>query len=299
MSTSTKVLITGAAGLLGQAIVRELSDKFEIIAVINKTSLNNVPEKIIQHQADLTDKSQVSHMTLKYSPDVIINSAAWVDVDGCESDRDRALRSNYTVVENIVKCCQKQDIYLVQIPTDYIFNGVDHPAKPDDPASPLNYYGETKLMAENLLKEKYSNYLIARTCALIGTPNQGQTNLLNYFFDSLEAGKTISATDDQYSNPIWVDHVAELIFEAVNKRLKGTIHLGGADYMSRYDFALIFADVFGFDRNLIKPVSAYPQKRPAKRPQFAGLDIQPTKVLFDTKFQSIRDALKMIMSEVK
>jgi dTDP-4-dehydrorhamnose reductase len=299
MSQPKKVLITGASGLLGQAVSEKFLGHYEIIAVVNRTGLNIKSDSLIQHKADLTDKSQTRQLIEKYSPDVVINSAAWVDVDGCENDRDRALSTNYTIVENLAESCMKQDTYFVQISTDYIFDGVDHPAKPDDTPSPLNYYGQTKLLAESYIKENHSNFLIARTCALIGSPNQGQTNLLNYFYDGLNSGKTIAAPNNLFSNPIWVDHLADLILEAVNKHLTGIIHLGGAEYLSRYDFALIFADIFGFDRNLINPVSANNQNRPAKRPQYAGLDIESTKKLFDTDFQLIRDALRQMITLIR
>lgn len=289
-----RVLITGSAGFLGQSLLRRFGDSFQIIAIYNNTRPEAESENLEFYHADLAERAQVEKALLDTRPNVIVNSAAWVDVDGCETDRERALRSNYTVAENLACVSEKQGLYLLQISTDYIFNGRDHPARIDDVPDPLNYYGRTKLMAEKYIRENHTNFLIARTCALVGTPRSGKTNLLNYFYDNLRAGKRVMAADDIFANPIWTLNLANLIVEAAAGRMTGVVHLGGADYMSRYDFALAFAEVFGFDQNLIVPVSADSQKRPATRPQYAGLDIERSRERFQTKILTAREALRGI-----
>ncbi len=289
-----RVLITGSAGFLGQSLLRRFGDGFQIIAIYNNTRPEVEYENPEVYHADLAERVQVEKALLDTKPDVIVNSAAWVDVDGCETDRARAMRSNYTVAENLACVSEKQGLYFLQISTDYIFNGRDHPAKIDDVPDPLNYYGRTKLMAEEYIRENNSNFLIARTCALVGTPRSGKTNLLNYYYDNLKKGKSVMAPDDIYANPIWIENLADLIVEAAAGRMTGVVHLGGADYMSRYDFAQTFAEVFGFDQNLIIPVSADSQKRPAIRPQYAGLDIERSRELFQAKILTAREALRAI-----
>jgi dTDP-4-dehydrorhamnose reductase len=289
-----RALITGSAGLLGKALLRRFRRDFHVIAIYNNTRPEAEYENLEIYHADLADRAQAEKAIPDTKPDIIINSAAWVDVDGCERDRDRAMRSNYTVAENLARVSEKRDLYILQISTDYIFNGRDHPARIDDVPDPLNYYGRTKLMAEEYIREKHSNFLIARTCALVGTPGSGKTNLLNYFYNSLRAGKKVMAPDDIYANPIWIENLADLIVEAAAGRMTGVVHLGGADYMSRYDFALAFAEVFGFDQSLIVPISADSQKRPAPRPQYAGLDIERSRERFRTKILTVREALRGI-----
>ncbi len=297
--SSEKLILTGAAGLLGQAVLDKFRAHYDLVAVINKTEIDNPPEDIEIVQADLSDKKAVLELTDKHKPDIILNAAAWVDVDGCESDRKRALKSNFSVVENIVNAIKDKRIYLVQISTDYIFNGVDHAANVDDSPAPLNYYGRTKLMAEECIVDNYARYLITRTCALLGSPNRGQTNLINYFYNSLKEGKEVQAPEDIYANPIWVENLAELLLEAIRKGYKGMLHLGGKDYLSRYEFARIFADVFEFDDSLVKPVAAIHQRRSAKRPQYAGLNVDQTQDKFETPLLTAREALMEIRKKIE
>jgi dTDP-4-dehydrorhamnose reductase len=293
----SKIMITGAAGLLGQALIPQFLHRYDVIAITHSSELENPPPGLKIEKADLSENAQVKRLLAEYSPEIILNAAGWVDVDGCESDRKHALKSNYTIVQNLVDEGKSKNSYIIQISTDYIFNGVDHPATIEDSPAPLNYYGKTKLMAEEYLIDRYARYLISRTCALVGYPNKGQTNLLNYFYDGLKAGKTIEVPNDIYSNPIWVKNLAELLLEAVDKGLKGIVHLAGKDYLSRYEFAGIFADVYSFDRSLIKPVPSIHHPRPAKRPQHAGLNIDQTIDKFETPILSAREMLSRIKAE--
>ncbi len=292
-----RIMITGAAGLLGRALIGEFVPKYDVIAVIHNTPKVDLPHGLTYATADLSNKSEVRQLLADHDPEIILNAAGWVDVDGCESDRKRALKSNYIIVENLVNEAKSKNLYIIQISTDYIFNGVDHPATIEDSPAPLNYYGKTKLMAEECLIDRYARYLIARTCALVGSPNKGQTNLLNYFYDGLKAGKIIEVPKDIYANPIWVKNLSELLVEAVDKRLKGIVHLAGKDYLSRYDFANVFADVYGFDRSLIKPIPAIYHKRPARRPQHAGLNIDQTLEKFTTPILSVHEMLTRIKDQ--
>jgi dTDP-4-dehydrorhamnose reductase len=245
-----RVMVTGSAGLLGTALLPKFIPHFELIAVYHNERPVVRDEFLQIISADLADPEECRKILDKIAPDIILNSAAWVDVDGCEMDRKRAYRSNFEIVQNLVDMAPDEHPLLIQVSTDYVFNGSSHPGKINDPPDPLNYYGETKLLAEEYLRDNYRNYLIARTCALIGSPQQGKTNLINYFYDNLRAGKQVFAPADLYANPIWIENLAELLLEAAQKRYNGVVLLGGLDYMSRYDCALQFAEIFDFDPNL-------------------------------------------------
>ena len=298
MENNRRILITGSAGLLGEALLKQFAPHFEVIAAYHKTppvETYAIHEKV---QADLADALECRKLVETVAPDLILNSAAWVDVDGCETDRERARRSNFDLLRNLVDSIGEKNPRIVQVSTDYIFSGREHPGRVDDPPEPLNYYGESKLLAEEYLRENCTNYLIARTCALFATPREGKTNLINYFYDNLRAGQSVSAPDDQYANPILIDNLAELLLEGALKELIGIVHLGGPDYVSRYDFARLFADVFGYDPELIEPVSAENQKRPAPRPRFAGLDISETVSRFETPLTPLKQSLAQVKSEL-
>lgn len=292
---NNRVIITGSAGLLGTALLNKIVPHYDVLGVYFRTEPEAAStDNLHFEKADLTDADTVSKLIKEYEPETIVNSAGWVDVDGCESDKLRAEESNFRIVKNIVDTIQSANIYLIQISTDYIFDGRDHPGRINDRPAPLNYYGHTKLQAEEYIKNNFSYYMIARTCALLGNPRLGRTNLINYFYDKLGGNQEVMAPDDLYANPIWVDNLAEMILESVQKKIRGINHLGGADYLSRYEFARILAEVFGFDGELVRPLSASSQNRPARRPQYAGLDISTTVPQFETKFLPVREALTQI-----
>jgi len=291
------IILTGAAGFLGNALIKRFCQSEKVVGTFLNTPISIKHDNLIISEVDLTDNAQIERLVLKYNPSAIVNSAAWVDVDGCEGDRERALKSNYETACVIADVAGKNNKYLLQISTDYIFNGKNRPGCIKDSPDPLNYYGRTKLLAEEYISKNHSKYLIARTCSLMGTPNIGKTNLLNYFYNNLSSNKKVDAPDDIYANPIWINNLADLIYEAVIKQLTGVVHLGGDDYLSRFEFAKQFAKVFNFNENLIYAVSTQSQKRSANRPKYAGLDISDSAIRFSTKFLGIKDALMGIKAE--
>jgi dTDP-4-dehydrorhamnose reductase len=285
------VLITGANGLLGQKLCRHFSSSHKTVAVDlhpeGRVSLPNLSYQSL----DLTDgKALESHVRF-YEPALIINAASYTDVDGCEIHQTEAWAVNVGAVKNLVKACQAADIRLVHLSTDYIFDGEKGPYSEDDPPNPVNFYGKTKLESENVIKQSGIHSLIVRTNVLYGFGERVKKNFLIWLLEKLSAGEKIKIVADQFNNPTLADNLSECILEMVERDLSGVFHVGGAEYLSRYDFALKVADKFGFQNAHISPIKTETLKQKAKRPLRGGLRVEKAQSLLETKLLNVEEGL--------
>jgi len=145
MDAYATVLITGANGLLGQKLSCDFHPHYKIIACdLSPESYLSFPN-LSYESLDITNRRQLGFQITFYHPEVVINAAAYTDVDGCEIHKDKTWAANVGGVKNLVNFCEKQKIKLIHLSTDYIFNGENGPYPEDDPHDPVNFYGETKL----------------------------------------------------------------------------------------------------------------------------------------------------------
>jgi len=286
------VLITGANGLLGQKLCQHFSTSYKVIATdLHPQNLVSLPN-LSYERLDLTEKKTLEFHVRFYNPGIIINAAAYTDVDGCEINKDQAWAVNVGGVKNLVKVCQKHKIKLVHLSTDYIFDGEKGPYSEDDSADPVNFYGETKLESENVIRQSGIDFLIVRTNVLYGFGKKVKKNFLLWLLEKLSAGEKIKIGTDQFNNPTLADNLSACILEMVEKNISGIFHLGGAEYLSRYDFALKVAEVFGFKEPEITPIKTDSLKQKAKRPSRGGLKIQKAQGILKTKLVNVNEGLK-------
>ena len=270
---SKKILISGAGGQLGKALVNRLRDKYVIYPM--PRSLEDVSGSYMSHYLDVTDKEAVILALRKIQPDMIINCAAYTNVDGNESERDKAHNVNVKGLQNLIQASSLK-CYFIQISTDYVFQGNDGPYSEEDHTYPVNYYGKTKLEAENILIGSRRKYLIFRPNVLYSEDLHCKGNFFSWVYTSLLNNKTIYVVDDQISNPTFIPYFTEIIFRCMNLNLNGVFHCGSDDYISRYDFAVLIAKKFNMDTGLINSISTKElakknKKYIADRPLHSGL----------------------------
>ncbi|MGB2981212.1 MAG: dTDP-4-dehydrorhamnose reductase, partial [Candidatus Zixiibacteriota bacterium] len=236
------VLITGANGLLGQKLCRDFSSSHKVIATdLHPENFVSFPS-LSYESLDLTDRKALEPHVRFYDPAVIINAAAYTDVDGCEINKDQARAINVGGVRNLVRVCREHGIKPVHLSTDYIFDGEKGPYSEDDPPNPVNFYGKTKLESENVVKQSGIDSLIVRTNVLYGFGEKVNKNFLLWLLEKLSAGDKLKIVTDQFNNPTLADNLSECMLEMVERNLSGIFHIGGAEYLSRYDFALKVAE---------------------------------------------------------
>lgn len=267
------ILVTGAHGFLGQHVVRLFLDESRadlVLAGREETTLfsdiADEPRFLNYHQLDITDRNAVRDVVMSTKPDVIVNCGAFVDVDAAEHDRERAWRTNVNAVEYLIEAARKADARIVQISTDYVFDGLRTPYPESAAPNPLNYYGRTKLASENALHSSGVEHVILRTALLYGVEEHHQKNFAMWVIKSLRNGEQIEAYTDLVGSPTLVDDAALAVVRLAEARKQGIYHLSGPEMISRYDFAVRIATNFRFDASRIAPGLFDPYKH-ADRPR--------------------------------
>ncbi|MCX8056986.1 MAG: dTDP-4-dehydrorhamnose reductase [Ignavibacteria bacterium] len=270
----TRILIVGANGLLGQALVNYYSKRKDV-----ELHLSSIEDKFVGNnqfsysKLDITKRNEVKNLFLDFFPEFVINAAAYTDVDGCEVNREIAWKINVNGVKHLVEGCRVVDAQLVHISTDFIFDGQNGPYHEDDKPNPISYYGRTKFASENEIKMGGIPFLIIRTNVLYGIQKGVKKDFVEWVVENLSSGKQINVVTDQWNNPTYVDDLVNGISLAIDKRKNGIYHIGGLEYLSRYDFALKIAEVFGLEKELINKTTTDKLNQKAKRPLRGGLII--------------------------
>ena len=289
-----RVLITGASGQLGNSILNQLNGKFELLATdinIGNISTLDIPFSVL----DITNFEQIKSTLFNFNPNVIINLAAYTDVDGCELNPNKAYLLNTKSVEML---SDKFDGYFIQISSDYVFDGYNGPYSENDETNPLSIYGKTKLDAENILQDSALNWCVLRTNVLFDYYSSTEASFINWVVDSLKLNKSINVVEDQWNNPTWTQNIAEIIELIINKNVKGIYNYGGADYLNRFEFARIIADIFDLDKTSILPINTESLNQAAPRPLKGGLKTAKIEQELDIESIKLIDSLNAIKSRL-
>lgn len=278
-SNKPKILITGANGLLGQKLVEQLvaEGKFEVIATGKGTCRLNSGGFIYQ-ELDITDSDQVNEVITRIAPETIIHSAAMTNVDQCELNQDACLLVNVKATEYLVRAAEKVQSHFIFVSTDFIFSGENGPYDEEADAAPVNFYGETKLTGEELVKNSKTSWAIARTVLVYGIANDlSRTNIILWVKSSLEAGKEIQVVDDQVRTPTLAEDLAAGCILIAEKKAEGIFNISGSDVLTPYEMAIMTADFFELNKDLIKKSDSTRFTQPAKRPMKTGFIIDKAR----------------------
>ena len=292
----SKVLITGAEGQLGRILQVRLGECFNIIPTAKSPTKMAMKNRNVL-KMDITNFNSVEACISAENPDVIINCAAMTNVDACERDHSAARKVNVEGVQNIVKAVNKHT-KIIQLSTDYVFEGKDGPYAESDPTHPISYYGRSKLEGENILRGSLSPHCILRGSVLYGDPVNDKPNFFAWVYDSLSKNNTINVVTDQTSNPAWLPALSDAIMKVILLNAEGVYHFGSDDHLSRYDFAVLIANVFGFDTTLINPVTSDSMPFIAPRPIHSGLAIKKISDELNVITLSTIDCLNMIKKQI-
>jgi dTDP-4-dehydrorhamnose reductase len=270
---NSRVLIVGSNGLLGQKVVESFvrgTPSGIWACSIEPESLRRL-QSVSYRQLDITVRKDVKSLVAELEPDIIVNCAGMTNVDACERERDLAWKINVAGVEHLAEAAKKRNATIVHISSDYVFDGKGGPYSEDDRPEPLSYYGKTKLASENVLRTSDVPFFVARTMVLYGYADGVKQNFALWLLHALKNGEEVRIVDDQTGNPTLVDDLAYAIMKAVELNKRGIYNIAGRDIVSRYQFAVRLADVFGLDASLITPIKTATLQQPAPRPLKSGL----------------------------
>lgn len=265
MSTR-RVFVTGTTGLVGSNVVKVAAEKYgaEVVGTIHRTKpTKSLP--FITETLDIRDKQGVFESIKKYSPDVVIHSAAIVDLAVLEKNHKMGWEVMVEATENIARICQETKTKLIFISTDYVFDGLNPPYRENSIPCPINYYGVLKVAGEITVRLICEDYAIARIAGVEGVnmaiptfvpPERdcGFGALSYHYLKKFQAGAKITEWNDYVSvksNPTLVSNAADAIMAIYARDQKGIFHCCGNECITRIDLARKVAKVFGFDEGLI------------------------------------------------
>ncbi len=286
------LVVTGAGGLLGGRLLQAAAGRYRVFPVYHHSpaSMWQTDEFV----GDLTDGSEIERLASHVTPEIIINCAALADVDRCEREPQVSDAINRRAVELLVEAFPAAR--FVQLSTDYVFPGGTPPPGPQDPPQPLNMYGRHKLAAERAVAKSSPRHLVIRAVTIIDHTNK--RNFFRFVFDALRRGETIQALTDQISNPITARDAADIIMRLIEKKVSGLVHIGGREFVSRYELAVAIADHFGLDKRCIGPRTSADVSRPAPRPLAAGLDCRQTEALLGRAMPTLAQGFGAMLKEL-
>lgn len=278
-----KILITGSNGMLGHDLVDILEKNHELIPATSKI-------------LDITDENQVMEFICDKKPDIVINSAAYTDVDGCEENQELAYSVNGKGVENLALACKKTGSCLVHISTDYVFDGTARePICEDGEIGPISVYGKSKLMGEKAIQEILDRYFIIRTAWLYGINGK---NFPKTMLELAENHSEITVVYDEVGSPTYTPDLAFGISQLIESDYYGIYHLTNSGSCSWCEFARYIFEVADCDVKVI-PVTASEFARPAPRPSYSVLN---NKNWIEKGFEPLRsykDAIKEYIELIK
>ena len=286
LSSDKKVVILGSNGLLGSTLSEYLSQYYDVLPTAFSSSNEN------HLRIDITNKKEMDNLFKKFTPEYIINCAAYTDVDKAENNRELAYDINVNGIKNIISS-SSLNCKIVHISTDYVFDGKKDSYTEEDIPNPLNYYGKIKLESENVLRGSNRNHIIFRTSVLF---NNTHKCFYSWVLNELRENNKITVVDDQISNPTWTWSFSEAIYKSIINNLDGIYHYTGDDILSRFDFATKIAQLHDFNLNNIIKIKTDDLQQLAKRPLRTTLKTNKIKEMIDIEHPPVEVVLNTFIN---
>ncbi len=268
-----RILVTGSNGLLGQKLTdcATQDDRFELVASSRGSNRNPVQEGYRYVELDLCERDSLQSRLEEIQPDVIINTAAQGNVDICERDPEESAKINVGAVRDLLEYCEKHQVHLVHLSTDFVFDGSDGPYDEKDLPSPLSEYGRQKVESENLLLNASCPTTIVRTILVYGVvASLSRTNVVLWAKNALENGQSIKVVNDQFRMPTLAEDLATACLTIADLQATGIFHISGKDLFSICDLVEAVADHWLLEKSYICKESSASLQQQAMRPKRTG-----------------------------
>lgn len=283
------VLVTGASGALGSTICSLFADKGSLLGPIPPAFAEANVVGVGSGDFDVADREAVDGFFLRNRFDLVFHCAAMTDVDGCETQPDRAWAANALGSYLVADAAHRSGARLVYLSTDFVFDGTgNRPLVEEDPSFPCSVYGETKLAGERLVLLAAPGSLVVRTAWMHGSSGADFPKAILRV--ARDRGR-VEVVEDQVGSPSNALDVADALLRLVAASAHGIVHCANRGFCSRYELARAVVEDAGLDA-VVVPVrtSAFP--RPARRPSFAPLDVELCESIVGRPMRPWREALE-------
>ena len=294
-----KIFITGANGFLGQHLAVFLANlNYEVIASgRNNSVFANYP--IIQYvNLELTNEQAVNFVLKRFQPQFIIHAAAMSKPNLCDVEKEKCTLNNVTATEYIVRQANLVGAKVMYISTDFVF-GEGGPHTETAITEPLNFYGKSKLLAEQIVQSNSLENVIMRPVFIYGQIRPGmKPTFLHWVKNNLSEGKKIKVVSDQFRTPTYVTDLCKGIASMIQKNVTGIYHLAGSEIISPYQMAVTVAEVLKLDKNLIENVTSQTFYEPVVRAKKSGLVISKAQLELGYQPITFAEGVQLSFSDV-
>lgn len=291
-----KILITGGAGFLGRTWAKISSSRYDVHITLNRSIQQY--KNLTTHWLDLTDENKTLQLVETLKPDIIINTAGLTNIDECEKNPELAYKLNVKTTQNIAKASKASSAKLVHISTDHLFDGTAKLYSEEAKTNPLNEYAKTKGQAEVLVMELDPTALIIRT-NFYGKSFSVKKSFTDWLENELRSNHQVKMYTDLYFSPIYINDLIDFTEIALNKNLKGILNITGSERMSKFEFGMVFAEVFNLNQSLISPTTLYDFPKNVIRPNDMSLSPDKFYELTGMKTSSVKDCLIRMKKEME
>ena len=264
-----KLLIIGANGFLGWNLCRLAKGRWHLFGTVYSNQVE-IPEATTI-RIDLTDHSELKRLFEEVRPDAVINTAAASDPNFCQVNPDLSYGINVEAPVNIALLCSDYMIPYLYTSTDLVFDGLNAPYRESDPVCPVNVYGEHKAQAEERILRAYPQSTVCRMSLMFGLSGPVAKSFMQPMLLAMKEGRELSLFVDEFRTPLRAESAVAGLFLALNK-VRGIIHLGGKERISRHDFGKLMQRIFKFENAIIRPCEQDEIHMPALRPADVSLD---------------------------
>ena len=293
-----RILITGVSGFVGRHLVNRLLQQNEfVVAGTGRAAIRpeHLPAPVQYLPLDLLNPVAVLDVVAAFQPDIVIHSAAMSKPNDCEEQQTLCYAVNVQATQHVIDACTAINCRLLFMSTDFVF-GDNGPFTEDDAYNAVNYYGQSKVLAEGLVKNSGLLWSIVRTVLVYGPQLPGlNPTFPQWVWRNLQEGKTIRVFTDQYRTATYVADLTEGIVSIIEQKANGVYHLCGEETFTPFDIAQLVAAHGSFDAKLVQPVTRAEFAEPARRPIRSTLHIAKAKSELGYAPRSLSQVLPLLV----
>ena len=303
-----KILITGANGFTGYYLSNLLLQKGYKVFATGKGAcrLPHKQQNFFYWNMDFTNPGDINSCLNELLPHVIVHGGAFSKPDFCEQHKELAFATNVTGTKYLLEAAASLQSHFIFLSTDFVFSGqkpgfdINEPGSfyiETDERNPVNFYGETKCIAEDEVIKYPFNNAVVRTATVFGNNYSERDNLVTTVASSLKSGKSYSVFSDQVRSPTYIEDLCEGILKIIENKAGGTYHIAGAEVCNLYELALKVSDHLQIDKKLLKEITAATFKQSAARPYNTCLDINKARHDLGYQPRSLKEGLRKTLEQ--